>query len=147
MSRKINPQAAILCVDDEPIILVALKQELRALFGDRYIYETANNAADALDAIEELQQDEIRVILVISDWLMPGQKGDEFLIEAKSMSPRAGAILITGQANEEAIAELKQTLEDVVIIRKPWSREALRAAVVSCLDAEGPANGPTDAQP
>lgn len=138
-----STQSAILCVDDEPIILVALKQELRALFGDRYIYETAHNAADALDAIEELQQDGVMVTLVISDWLMPGQKGDEFLVEARAMSPRAGAILITGQANEHAIAELKQKLTNVMIIRKPWSREALRAAVISCIDAEGP----TEAQP
>jgi len=143
MSPTLNTPAAILCVDDEPIILVALKQELRALFGDRYIYETANNAADALEAIEELQQDKIEVILIISDWLMPGQKGDEFLIEARRMSPQAGAILITGQANEEAIAELKQKLKGVAVIRKPWGREALREAVVSCLNTEGP----TEAQP
>ena len=35
------PKSAILCVDDEAIILTSLKEQLRRRFGERYLYETA----------------------------------------------------------------------------------------------------------
>ena len=63
---------AILCVDDEAIILIALKQELKIHFGDRFTYETAINALDALKAIDELSAEGIEIAVVISDWRMPG---------------------------------------------------------------------------
>lgn len=71
---------AILCVDDEPIILIALKQELKKQFGNEFQYETAINANEALEVVDELAQNGINVILILSDWRMPGIKGDEFLI-------------------------------------------------------------------
>lgn len=45
---------AILCVDDEPIILIALKQELKKQFGNEFQYETAINANEALEVVDEL---------------------------------------------------------------------------------------------
>ena len=70
---------AILCVDDEDILLFALEDELRAAFGKRFVYETATGAEQGLAMIERLAKEGIRTVLVISDWMMPGIKGDEFL--------------------------------------------------------------------
>ena len=67
MSKK-----AILCVDDEAIILLSVKQELQSHFRERFIYETALSAKEALVIIDELSAEGIVFILVISDWLMPG---------------------------------------------------------------------------
>ena len=75
-----DPKKAIVCVDDEAIIVLSLKQELQNRLGDEYIYESAMSAEEALQVIEELSGDDVCVILVISDWLMPGIKGDEFLL-------------------------------------------------------------------
>lgn len=69
---------AILCVDDEPIILIALKQELKKQFGNEFQYETAVNATEALEVVDDLAENGINVILILSDWRMPGIKGDEF---------------------------------------------------------------------
>jgi hypothetical protein len=33
-----------------------------------------------MEIIEEFQEDEIDIVVIVSDWLMPGIKGDEFLI-------------------------------------------------------------------
>ena len=44
---------AILCVDDEKMIIVSLVNQLREHFGDRYMYETAMSAEEALLVIDE----------------------------------------------------------------------------------------------
>ena len=74
-------ESAIICVDDEVTILESLKEQLKRTFGDRYIYEVAESADEAWEIIEELKADNINIILIVSDWLMPKTKGDEFLIE------------------------------------------------------------------
>jgi CheY-like chemotaxis protein len=83
-------EQAILCVDDEAIIVLAIKQELKTHFRERFIYETALNAEEALTIIDELTADGVSLILVISDWLMPGMKGDEFLSVVKRNHPKIG---------------------------------------------------------
>ena len=96
-------ESAILCVDDEVVILDSLKEQLKRKFGDRFIYEVAESADEAWEVIEELQQDEIQVIAIVSDWLMPGIKGDEFLIQIHQRFPKLITVMLTGQADEEAI--------------------------------------------
>jgi CheY-like chemotaxis protein len=48
---------AILCVDDENIILDSLKEQLEKYFGYDYLYETAENGEEGLELIEELLED------------------------------------------------------------------------------------------
>ena len=69
---------AVLCVDDEAIILISLIQELKNAFGDTFVYEKALNANEAFEVIDVLVNEGIEIILIVSDWLMPGMKGDEF---------------------------------------------------------------------
>ena len=76
---------AILCVDDEKVVLDSLRDQLRAHFKDTVILEFAESSDEALEIIEELNEDEIKILLIISDWLMPGMKGDEFLIKIHQM--------------------------------------------------------------
>ncbi len=47
----------ILCVDDEKIILDSLKAQLKGKFGNVYMYEGAENADDAMEVINELNED------------------------------------------------------------------------------------------
>ena len=42
-------------------------------------------------------------IIIVSDWLMPGMKGDEFLIQVHQKFPHIVKVLLTGQADSEAI--------------------------------------------
>ncbi len=116
---------AILCVDDEPLILLALKRELKSHFHDRYLYETALSAEEAFVVIQELQEEGIDLILVLSDWLMPGMKGDEFLEKVRVEHPTVRTVMITGHASPEALARVERDhLTDVVLI-KPWKTEVL----------------------
>jgi CheY-like chemotaxis protein len=122
---------AILCVDDEAIILLALKNELRMAFGSRFIYETALSAGQALATLEQLRDEGVRIVLVISDWLMPGIKGDEFLAIVREKYPETKAIMVTGQADEETIDALIKAGNVRSILKKPWRSEELIRVVAS----------------
>jgi DNA-binding NtrC family response regulator len=124
---------AILCVDDEPIIVFSIKAELKRHFKDLFLYETASTAGEALDIISELYDEGIRVILVLSDWLMPGMKGDEFLTIVKDKYPGVKTILVTGNADKETTARLQRDDITDAIIRKPWMSGELIARVEECV--------------
>ena len=126
------PQQAILCVDDEAIILLSIRQELKNHFKQRFLYETAADAAEALKSIERLVAQDVDVILVLSDWLMPGMKGDDFLVAVKNRYPAIRSILVTGQADRKAVERVKREAGTERVIFKPWRREDLIAAVEEC---------------
>jgi CheY-like chemotaxis protein len=59
--------SAILCVDDEPLILESLKEQLKRRFRDRYVYEVAESADEAWEVIQDLYSGDVSVILIVSD--------------------------------------------------------------------------------
>ncbi|PJZ53935.1 response regulator [Leptospira adleri] len=123
---------AILCVDDEPIILIALKQELKKQFGNEFQYETAINAKEALEVVDELVANGVNVILILSDWRMPGIKGDEFLILVHQKYPNIRSILITGHVDEAAVERVMREAGTYAVLPKPWDRKQLLDAVKVC---------------
>ncbi|MEY2857344.1 MAG: hypothetical protein RLZZ74_1656 [Cyanobacteriota bacterium] len=127
-------ESAILCVDDEVVILDSLKEQLKRKFGDRFIYEVAESASEAWEVIEELQQDEIQVIAIVSDWLMPGIKGDEFLIQIHERFPKLITVMLTGQADEEAIERAREHANLHACLHKPWTESELTQIITSALD-------------
>ena len=123
----------ILCVDDEPIVLQSLREQLREAFGDAYSYEIAQDANDALEVLDELQDDATNVIVIVSDWLMPGMKGDELLITIHHRFPKIVKVMLTGQADEAAIARAKREANLHRCLFKPWSETELIATIQSGL--------------
>lgn len=123
----------ILCVDDERMVLDSLRMQLSKAFGTLYKYETAEDAYEALDLIEELDRDQISVILIISDWLMPGMKGDDFLIRVHKKFPNVVKIMLTGQADEVAIDRAKEQANLLCCLLKPWSESELLETIKSAL--------------
>jgi len=116
---------AILIVDDEAIILLALKNDLKQYFGEKYSIETALSAEEGFGVIDDLSANGVKIIVIISDWLMPGMKGDEFLIKVKRSNPDIITIMITGHADAEAITRAKMEAGLAACINKPWSSEQL----------------------
>jgi response regulator RpfG family c-di-GMP phosphodiesterase len=78
------------------------------------------------------------VILILSDWLMPGMKGDEFLIAVKRRYPSIRSILVTGQADSRAVERVRKEAGTERVIFKPWRREELIAAVEACTTGPSP---------
>lgn len=116
---------AILCVDDELDILDCLFSLLLDEFGDQFEIEKAESAEDALEVIDELATDGLKIIIIVSDWLMPGIRGDDFLIEVHQKHPDIIKILLTGQATEEAIQNAHDNAALFACIRKPWNADEL----------------------
>lgn len=119
---------AILIVDDEAIILMALRQSLRASFGSCFRYEIAMNASEALSVLKELSDKGVRVVLVISDWLMPGMNGDEFIMKVRAADPQVRTILVSGQTDENQLELLKGSGMLDLFINKPWDDKTLAAS-------------------
>lgn len=126
-------ELAILCVDDEVIILDSLKEQLKRSFGDEYIYEVAESAEEAWEIIEELQEDDINMIVIVSDWLMPGTKGDEFLIQVHQKFPHFIKVMLTGQADEAALKNAQEEANLYACLHKPWTEQELRQIITSAL--------------
>ena len=127
-------ESAILCVDDEVVILDSLKEQLKRRFGDSLIYEVAESAEEAWEVIEELQAEDIEIIVIVSDWLMPGTKGDEFLIQIHQRFPQLIKVMLTGQADKTAIERAKQEANLHACLYKPWTEEELSHIITSALD-------------
>jgi len=123
----------ILCVDDEKIILDSIKTQLKEMYGNLFLYETAESAGEALDIIEELMIDQDTELVVISDWLMPVIRGDEFLIKVHNKYPKSLRIMLTGQADQESIDRLTNDTDLYKCLKKPWTRSELFSTIDSGL--------------
>lgn len=127
-------KAAILCVDDEASILKVLKGQLKRCFGKQYSYETAQSAEEAWEIIDDLCEDGIQLLLIVSDWLMPGIKGDEFLVQVHKRFPCIVNVMLTGQADEVAIERAKREANLHACLYKPWKEQDLYQLISTALE-------------
>jgi CheY-like chemotaxis protein len=114
----------ILCVDDERIILSSLKSQLRSALGDITTIESAESPAEGLEIVEDYAQ-EGGIHIIVSDWLMPKMRGDEFLIKVHQKYPNIINIILTGQADDIAIQNAYNKANLYKCLPKPWDREQL----------------------
>ena len=121
----------ILCLDDEKIILNSIKTQLKEQYGNLLLYETAESAVEAMEIIEEIMTDLSVNLIIISDWLMPVIKGDEFLINVHKKYPKTLKILLSGQVDLESIEKTKREANLFKYISKPWAKTEL----FSCIDS------------
>jgi CheY-like chemotaxis protein len=120
---------AILCVDDEQIVLNSLRGQLKNHFGNIYILEFAESADEAMELIDEFNQDGVNVLLIVSDWLMPGMRGDEFLIKVHERYPGIRKVMLTGQADPDAISNAMDKANLFRLLSKPWEEKDLIATI------------------
>lgn len=125
---------AILCVDDEPMVLESIVEQLKNHFKNRFIYETAQSGPEALEITEYLVDSGVKIVIIISDWLMPGMKGDDFLIEVHKRYPDVVTIMLTGQADENAVRRAEREAELFACIHKPWTQQNLIQTVEAGLN-------------
>jgi DNA-binding NtrC family response regulator len=110
-----------------------LVRQLQTAFDDAYLYETAESADEALEIIEELQAEGTALLVIVSDWLMPGAKGDEFLIEVHQRFPGVVKIMLTGQADRDAVERAIDQANLYTCLEKPWQEQDLIQAIQSAL--------------
>lgn len=115
----------ILCVDDEKVILVGLKEQLQRAFQGEYSIEVADCGEVALEIIEDLMKLNIDVPLVIADQNMPGMKGEDLLANVHTLLPNTLKIMLTGQASAEAVGTAVNRASLYRYISKPWELDDL----------------------
>lgn len=123
---------AILCVDDEEMILQSLKNELDA-FSDDYLIELAEDGDEALEVIADLAEDDYEIALVISDYVMPRIKGDELLHKIHVDWPSCLKIMLTGQSSVKGITNAINKANLYRYIAKPWEKEDLVLTIQEAL--------------
>jgi CheY-like chemotaxis protein len=116
---------AILSVDDEKIILDSIRIQLEKNFQNQYIFEYAESADEALEVVDGLINGGIDILLILSDYQMPGMKGDEFASELKSRMPSINIVMLTGQMPMEISRDLLDKNIILKVINKPWREDDL----------------------
>ncbi|WP_235107759.1 response regulator [Acaryochloris sp. 'Moss Beach'] len=125
----------ILCVDDESTVLESLKIELRKSIGQDCAIETAQGGEEALEIVDELLEDEYEVAVVISDYIMPGMKGDQVLQRIHEKSPETITVMLTGQADVDAIAHAVTHADLYRYIAKPWQSDDLKLTISAAVQS------------
>ena len=133
MEAKSTLKPVFICLDDEKIILGSLQSQLQRNFGPEYQYEFAESAMEAFELIDEMSVDEMSIILIISDWLMPEMKGDEFLIKVHEEHPQIIKIMLTGHADPNAIQRAVDEADLFKCLIKPWTEEELITTIKNAL--------------
>jgi PAS domain S-box-containing protein len=123
----------IICVDDEQTILDSLEIDLLKAFEDKYLIETAQSGEEALELLSELLAEQYEVPVVISDQIMPNMKGDELLRSVYAISPNTLKIMLTGQADLEAVANAINYAKLYRYIPKPWQCDDLKLTVTEAV--------------
>ena len=111
----------ILIVDDEEIVLVALRDTLL-----REGYRVVPSP-HAIHALSVLKQEKFSV--VITDQQMPMVSGLEFLAQVREIQPDATRILITAVLSLSTVIDAINKGEIYRFIVKPWLREELLVTV------------------
>jgi CheY-like chemotaxis protein len=114
----------ILVVDDEPAVGDAIKMMLKF---DGHAVQTASGSKEALSLLEQDKFD-----LIITDYSMPGMKGDELAAVIKQRLPHQPIIMISAYA--EMLKSYGNPLTGVdFMLSKPFFMADLREAVARVL--------------
>ena len=106
---------AVLLVDDDDAVRTVLGEQLREMGFS--VDEVSNGSS----AIERLKCNGGYDVL-LTDFAMPGMNGLDTIRSAVSQRPSIHALLMTGYADEEAVADARDT---VTVIRKPIDLDEL----------------------
>lgn len=123
----INDNPNIIIVDDDDIIT----ESISTYFDLTTDYNVITFNCPEL-ALTELKGKAVDVI--ISDFMMPGMNGLEFLSYVKDFCPDAVMILLTGYADKDNAIKAINELELYQYIEKPWDNEELVMVVKNGLD-------------
>ncbi|TXT41147.1 MAG: signal transduction family protein (GGDEF domain-containing protein) [Comamonadaceae bacterium] len=118
-----------MCVDDDITILNALRTLLSKQLDRNQVVVVAESGAEALEIISELGEDGIALSAVISDYIMPGMKGDELLVQLHQLLPQAFKIMLTGQSDLQGVKRAINEANLYRFLEKPFNNTDLTMTV------------------
>ena len=108
----------VVCLDDEPQILSALRRLLR---NEPYDFLSTERPDEALAWVVDR-----RAALVIADQRMPGISGLEVLETVRLCSPETVRVLLTAQSDLTEVLQVRGIDAIDRLVRKPWDGEELK---------------------
>ncbi len=117
----------ILIVDDDESVRLAMRRTLRDLDSD------VITVPDAATGLELIRNAASAFSLIISDQMMPGICGTEFLEQVRQISPHSIRYLITAFTRMDTIVDAVNKGAVQRFISKPWNAEDFIGAVTEGL--------------
>lgn len=130
-------QVRVLVVDDEEIVLKSVKRVLKGDDEHEFLIDTALSADAGLELMGGEEFD-----IVVTDLMMPGIDGLEFIQRIRQANNKTRIIMITGYATmRTALQALREGAFEY--IAKPFTKEELRSVVKNAARKKG---DPADAR-
>ncbi len=117
----------ILLVDDDAMLLAGLKRQLR----NKFRVETAISGEEAVKMVEKNGP----YAVVVSDYMMPGMNGIEFLSQVKQINQNTIRMMLTGSADMSTAIKAVNEGSIYKFHPKPCPTETLGTAIQSGIDA------------
>lgn len=117
---------SILVVDDEENVFKSLQRCLRK---EGYVLDHATGPEQAFQLLAEKEYQ-----VVLSDHLMPGMTGLQFLTLVRSRYPDAVRIMLTGHADLQTAIDAINRGHIYRFLSKPWDDLELKAALYFALE-------------
>ncbi len=135
MAEYSKHQRFIIAVDDDAIILNVLINHLKRFLPEDITLIAVDNAAGALEACHQIIAAESELVLIISDYLMYPMKGSDLLIQVSQIIPKCKKIMLTGQADVKAVADVINNTGLFHFIEKPWYPKDLELTILEAVHA------------
>lgn len=113
----------ILCVDDEVNILNVIRRQLCDLDVELHL---ARSAEEGLTFLRQTQP----VHVVLSDYLLSGMNGIDFLKSVFNEWPATSGILLSGLVGLDTVHEELELINLYAFLHKPWKTKELQKAVL-----------------
>ena len=115
----------VLLVDDDAMVLAGLKRQLR----NQFSIDTALSGEEALQRLRENGP----YAVIVSDFMMPGMNGVEFLSQVKESNPETIRMMLTGTADMPTAIKAVNEGNIFQFHPKPCPTETLSKAIQSGL--------------
>lgn len=122
----VNHNRTLLILDDEPLVIAALK---RALHKEDYDVISAFSVGEAF---EHLAQHRIDVVL--ADLTLPDSDGIEFLNKVRRMYPEVIRLVLTARRDFEAATDAINRGSVHRFLTKPWENDELRDVLADAFE-------------
>lgn len=125
---------AVLCIDDEEMVLDSLAMELELQFPDLELV-LLENQSEAESVADEATGAGHEIAVIICDYIMPGRRGDQVLASLHRRLPDARTIMLTGQSSLDGVTNAINQANLFRYLAKPWDSDDLRLTVQAALDS------------
>lgn len=126
-------RSTIICVDDDKLILSTLADQLAEWVGNNYAVEKATGGSEALEVLSDCNASGTPVSVIISDYIMPGMRGDELLCKIHERDKSIRNIMLTGYSQLDGIKNAINNAGLYRFISKPWDKKDLMLTVIEAI--------------